>query len=222
MGPPAIEVRNFKSCVADLSADLPNQSIYSIGRSSAVNGNSESYSTSDKDSATSPPDPNTTTDLLGILPKRSMAERLRRVNDFVPDKISNHHEQIVGHDVPKSFNIPTILAQYRLQGERGVTPQHIHRVENISTPNESQQSSFPSTLPSQQQFMQSGNDGNNNMEQIMHGFYTGNTDDGLPSNWSFGSIENSDLPEFSGFDFSLEGQDINCLLNGAGWDSPTF
>jgi hypothetical protein len=218
MGPPAIDVRHFNSRVAELSADLLNQSIFSTGLSSTANGSSENCSTSDKDSAKPLQDPHTTTDLRGILPKRSMAERLRRVNNFVSSKISDQHEPNMGHEVPKSFNIPTLFAQYPLQGEGGVTPQQNRRVENISTPNDGRQSPFPS----QQQFMQSGNDGNST-EQSIQGFYTGGTNDGLPSNWALGSIDNSDLLGFSGFEFSLEeGQDINSLLNGTDWDGSTF
>jgi len=97
-------------------------------------------------------------------------------------------------------------------------PQQNHRLESISTPNDGQQS--PS--PSQQQFTQSGNSGNNT-EQSIHGFYTGGTNDGLPSNWAFGPIDNSGLPGFSGFELSLEEeQDINSLLSGTAWDGSTL
>lgn len=220
---PAIDIRNFRGRVAEFSAGFLNQSIFSTGILSTVNGNSESYRISGKDSATPPQDlHNNTSDLRGILPRQSMAERLRRANNLLPSRISNQHEQNIGHDVPKSFNIPTILAQYPLKGEGRVSSPQNRLVENISTPNGGQQSSFPSPFPRQLPFMQSGNN-KTNTDQNMHGFYPGNTNDGISSNWAFESVDNPVLPDFLGFEFPVEeGQDISSLLNGAAWDGSTF
>ena len=221
MGPPAIDTMSFNSRVAEFSVDLVNQSIFTTGISSTVNGSSESC-TSDKNSATPPQDPHSTSDLRGILPKQSMAERLRRAKNHAPSKISNQQGQSMGHGVPKFFNMPALLAQYPVQREREIAQQQNHRVENNSTLNKGQQSSFSSPVPYQQQFMQSGNNGNN-MEQSTHGFYKDDSNDGMPSNWTFGSLDNSVLTGFSGFEFSLqEGQDINSHLNGGAWDGSTF
>jgi hypothetical protein len=209
---PAIDARKFNGRVADFSVDFLNKSIFSTRILSTVN-----------DSGTPPQDLHYhTSDLRGILPKQSMTERLRRANNLFPTKISNQHEQNMGHGVPKFFNIPSLLAQYPIQEERGAVPPQDHRVENISTPDEGQQSSFPSPFPCQPQFIQSGNN-RSDIEQNMNGFNTGNANDGMPSNRAFGSVDNSALPGFSGFEFSLEeGQDINSLLNGAAWHGSTF
>lgn len=197
-----------------------NHSIFSKGISSSVNGSSESCNTSDKDSSTPPQDPHLATDLLGVLPKQSMAERLRRATQFSSSN-SNHHEKLA-NGIPKFFSIPALLGQYPISGGRKSAPLQSQGVETISTSIEGQQSFFPSTFASQQHFMQSGNNGNN-MEQNVGGFYTSTATNGMLPDWAFGPIDKSALPGFSGFDFSSqEGQDINSLLTGAPLDGSAF
>jgi hypothetical protein len=220
MGAPAIDARSFKNRVAEFSADVLNQSIFSTGISRTVNGTSESCGTSDKDSATPPQDPHSTPDMLGILPKKSMTERLRRANNIIPFKISNQYEQNMGYDVPKTFDMPSFLAQYPVQGEPEIVPQQKLQAEDISTTSDSQLSSFPSPFPGQQQFIQTGN--NRNIVQNPHGSYTSTTNDSMPSGWAFGPMENSVLGGFSGFEFPLQEGDINAFLNGASWQGSAF
>jgi len=220
MGPPAINVRNFKSRVFEFSVDMHNQSIFSTGVSSNVNESSETCSTSDKDSSTPPQDPHNTSYLRGVLPTQTMAERLRRATRFGSSSF-NHHEKVV-NDIPKFFSIPTLVGQYPTQGEQESTPLQTQRVGTISTPIESQQSSFPLTFASQQQFMQSGSNGTN-MEQNVGGFHISTATNSMPPDWAFGPTDNSVLPRFAGFEFPRQdGQDINSLLNGAPWDGSTF
>jgi hypothetical protein len=220
MGPPAINVRNFKSRVFEFSVDMLDQSIFSTGVSSNVNESSETCSTSDMDSVTPPQDPHNTSYLRGVLPTQTMAERLRRATRFSSSSF-NHHEKVV-NDIPKFFSIPTLVGQYPTQEERESTPLQTQRVGIISTPIEGQHSSFPSTFASQQQFMQSGSNGTN-MEQNVGGFNISTATNSMPPDWAFGPIDNSVLPGFAEFEFPRQdGQDINSLLNGAPWDGSTF
>jgi hypothetical protein len=218
-GTPSILARNVNSRVTEFSADLLNQSIFSTGIASSISGGSESCSTSDKDSATPPQDLHSTLDLLGVLPKSHMVERLRRT--YAPSKVSNQQEQNMAYGLPKTFNIPALFLQPISRDSERKSQQN-RQSQNISTSGDSQSPSFPSPFESQQQFMKSDTNGHN-MQKNPLGSYSGNVNDSAFSNWAFGSMDDSVPTGFSGFDFpTLVGEDINSLLNGAAWNDPIF
>lgn len=217
MGSPAIYARNVNSRGTEFSADLLNPSVLLTEIAPSANGGSESCNTSDKDSATPPQDPHRTSDLLGVLPKIQLTERLRRTHD--PFKISDQHEQNMAYGIPNGFNVPALLPQ-SVQHDPKVKAQQNPQSEIISTGGDGQPSSLKLPLQDQPPFMQPISSGSQ-MQKNPLGLFAGAADDGAFSNWTMGSLEDSIYAGYTGFNPSLqEGEDINSLLNEAAWDDP--
>lgn len=209
---------NVNHRVSESSADLLNQSLFSTGISPSVSGGSESCSISEKDSATTPQDPHSTPDMLGILPKQNITARLRRINNYAPLKIDNQHEQNMAYGVQNSFRTAFHLTQYPVQLK---TEAERQQSKNIPTLEDGQTLEFLSTFSGQQQFMQTSSK-ELNMEENPLGPTSFPANAAL-SNWEFEPVKEPVLDGLADFEFPIQGgDDNNSFLDGTAWYDGIF